>query len=58
MASQAPQTVRALRPDLPAAQADALDAALALVLTRAPNDRQHDGDAWAGALRELRQSVF
>lgn len=58
MASQAPQTVRALRPDLPAAQATALDAVLATVMTRAPGDRQHDGDAWAGALRQLRQSVF
>jgi serine/threonine protein kinase len=58
MASRAPQTVRALRPDLPAAQADALDVALAAVLTRTPLDRQHDGDAWADALRRVRQSVF
>jgi serine/threonine protein kinase len=58
MASRAPQTVRALRPDLPTAQANALDAALAAVLTRTPLDRQHDGDAWADALRRVRQSVF
>jgi len=58
MASQAPQTVRALRPDLPPAQAAALDAVLAPVLARAPAERQHDGDAWAGALRQAWESVF
>jgi len=58
MASSAPQTVRALRPDLPAAQAEALDAALAAVLTRTPLGRQGDGDAWAATLRQVRQSVF
>ena len=58
MATQAPQTVRALRPDLPAAQAAALDRLLAPVLARAPAERQRDGDAWANALRQVRQSVF
>ncbi|MDP1693341.1 MAG: serine/threonine-protein kinase [Burkholderiaceae bacterium] len=58
MATQAPQTVRALRPDLPVAQADALDAVLAPVLAPASADRQRDGDAWASALRRLRRSVF
>ncbi|MES2956591.1 MAG: serine/threonine-protein kinase [Pseudomonadota bacterium] len=58
MASQAPQTVSALRTDLPAAQAGALDAALAQVLTRSATERQRDGDAWAAGLRQLRQSVF
>ena len=58
MATQAPQTVRALRPDLPAAQAAALDRLLAPVLAREPAERQRDGDAWANALRQVRQSVF
>ena len=58
MATQAPQTVRMLRPDLPAAQATALDAVLAPVLTRSPAERQRDGDAWASALRAVQQSVF
>ena len=58
MATQAPQTVRTLRPDLPAAQAAALDRLLAPVLARAPAERQRDGDAWANALRQVRQSVF
>ena len=58
MATQAPQTVRTLRPDLPAAQAAALDRLLAPVLAREPAERQRDGDAWANALRQVRQSVF
>jgi eukaryotic-like serine/threonine-protein kinase len=58
MASQAPQTVRELRPDLPATQAAVLDAALAPVLARSPAERERDGDAWASELRQLRQSVF
>ncbi len=58
MATQAPQTVRTLRPDLPAAQAAALERLLAPVLARAPAERQRDGDAWASALRQVRQSVF
>ena len=58
MASQGPQTVSALRTDLPVAQAEALDEALAQVLTRSPAERQRDGDAWAKPLRHLRQSVF
>jgi eukaryotic-like serine/threonine-protein kinase len=58
MATQAPQTVRALRPDLPPAQASAIDAVLASVITRTPGERQRDGAAWAAALRRLRQSVF
>jgi len=58
MASQAPQTVRALRPDLLPAPAAALDAVLAPVLARAPAERLHDGDAWAGALRQAWESVF
>ena len=58
MATQVPRSVRVLRPDLPAAQAAALDAALARVLTRAPTQRESDGDTWAADLRTLRQSVF
>jgi serine/threonine-protein kinase len=58
MATQAPQAVQRLRPDLPAAHAAVLDAVLAHVLTRAPAERQRDGDAWASALRMARQSVF
>lgn len=58
MASQAPLTVRALRPDLPSAQAAVLDAVLAPVLARAPAERERDGDAWASELRQVRQSVF
>ena len=58
MATQAPQTVRSLRPDLPAMQAAALDRLLAPVLARAPAERQRDGDAWANALLQVRQSVF
>ncbi len=58
MATQAPQTVRMLRPELPAAQTAALDAVLALVLARSPAERQRDGDAWASALRAVQQSVF
>ena len=58
MASQVPQTVRELRPDLPATQATVLDAALAPLLARSPAERERDGDAWASELRQLRQSVF
>jgi serine/threonine-protein kinase len=58
MANEAPQTVRALRPDLPPEQAIAIDATLALVQSRSPGERETDGDAWAKALRELRRSVF
>ena len=58
IASQAPLTVRALRPDLPAMQAAVLDAALAPVLARSPAERERDGDAWASELRQVRQSVF
>ena len=58
MATQAPHSVRALRPDLPEAQAAALDAVLAPVRTRAPGERLSDGDAWARALREVARSVF
>ena len=58
MATQAPQTVRMLRPELPAAQTAALDAVLALVLARSPAERQRDGDTWASALRAVQQSVF
>lgn len=58
MATLTPQTVRALRPDLPGEQASALDAALALVQTRSPLDRESDGDAWAATLREMKRSVF
>ncbi len=58
MATQAPQTVRMLRPDLPAVQAAALDAVLAPVLARSPAERQRDGDAWAASLRAVQQSVF
>lgn len=58
MATQAPQSVQALRPDLPAAQAAALDAVLAPVQVRAAAERLGDGDAWARALRALGQSGF
>ena len=58
MATQAPQTVRALRTDLPAAQSDAVDMALARVLARSPADRERDGDAWATLLRQIGGSVF
>jgi eukaryotic-like serine/threonine-protein kinase len=58
IATKAPLTVRASCPDLPTAQAGALDAALASVLNRSPADRQSDGDAWASALRQLQRSVF
>ena len=58
MTTQAPQTVRMLRPDLPTAQSAALDAVLGPVLTRSPAERQRDGDAWASALRNVQQSVF
>ena len=51
MATQAPQSVQALRPDLPAAQGAALDAVLAPVQARDPAERLADGDAWARALR-------
>ena len=52
MATQAPQSVRSLRPDLPAKLGASLDAVLALVLARAPADRLGDGDVWAHALRQ------
>jgi len=58
MATQAPLTVRAARPELPAAQAAALDAALSDVLARAPSERQGDGEAWARTLRDVGRSVF
>ena len=58
MTTQAPQTVRMLRPDLPTAQSAALDAVLGPVLTRSPAERERDGDAWASALRNVQQSVF
>ncbi len=58
MATQAPRSVRVLRPDLTPAQAAALDAVLALVSARAPADRLADGDVWAKALRDLGQSGF
>lgn len=51
MATQAPQSVQALRPDLAAAQGAALDAVLAPVQARDPAERLADGDAWAHALR-------
>ena len=58
IAAQAPQTVRALRPELPATQAAVLDAALAPVLARDAASRERDGQAWASELRQLRHSVF
>ncbi len=51
IATQAPRSVRALRPDLPAATAMALDKLLEPALARARLDRLADGEAWAGALR-------
>ncbi len=51
MATQAPRSVQALRPDLPAAAAAALDDVLEPALARARLDRPADGDAWAAALR-------
>jgi serine/threonine protein kinase len=51
IATQAPRSVRALRPDLPATTAQALDKLLEPALARARLDRPTDGDAWAGALR-------
>ena len=56
MATQTPRTVQELRPDLPAAQAAALDALLRPVRARAPTDRLGDGDAWARALRDGTQA--
>ncbi len=52
MATQAPRTVRALRPDLPAGTVMALDKLLGPTLARARLDRPADGDAWAAALRQ------
>jgi serine/threonine protein kinase len=51
IATQAPRTVRSLRPDLPAATAAALDKLLEPALTRSRLDRLADGDAWAAAMR-------
>jgi len=51
IATDAPRTVRALRPDLPAATAMALDKLLEPALARTRLDRLVDGDAWAGDLR-------
>lgn len=53
MATQAPQSVRAVRPDLTAAQAEALDAVLAPLLCRVAAPSASDGAAWATALRQL-----
>ena len=58
IATHEPHSVLALRPDLPAAQAAALDTVLAPVRKRAPGERLSDGDAWARALREVVRSVF
>jgi serine/threonine-protein kinase len=58
MVTQPPQTVRAARPDLPAALAAAMDGALQEVLAREPHERQSDGEAWARALRGIGRSVF
>lgn len=55
MATQAPRSVQAVRPDLSAAQAEALDAALAPLLHRATVPGGSDGTAWAAALRALSQ---
>ena len=52
MATQPPHTVSDLRPDLPRAQAAALDAVLLPVRARSPNERLGDGDVWARALRD------
>jgi eukaryotic-like serine/threonine-protein kinase len=54
MATQAPQSVRAVRPDLNAAQAAALDAVLAPMLSRVAGPSASDGEAWAVALLQLR----
>jgi serine/threonine-protein kinase len=51
IATQAPRTVRELRPDLPATTAMALDKLLEPALARARLDRLADGDTWAGDLR-------
>jgi serine/threonine-protein kinase len=53
IATQAPRTVRGLRPDLPAATAMALDKLLEPALARARLDRPTDGDAWAATLRRV-----
>jgi serine/threonine-protein kinase len=53
MASEAPRTVQGLRPDLPPAQAAALDAVLAPALARAPGERVAVGTHWARSLRDL-----
>ena len=53
IATQAPRTVRELRPELPAGVAMALDNALEPALARARLDRPDDGDAWAAALRRV-----
>jgi len=57
IATQAPRTVRALRPDLPAAVAMALDNVLEPVLARSRLDRLADGEAWANALRRAGPSL-
>jgi eukaryotic-like serine/threonine-protein kinase len=43
----------ALRPDLPPAHADALDALLSHLLAADPAQRQRDGDAWAAGARAM-----
>ena len=53
VATQAPLDLAALRPDLPAAVAAPLSAALASVLQRDPAQRLADGRAWAATLREI-----
>lgn len=53
MATQAPQSVQTVRPDLNAAQAAALDAVLAPMLSRVAAQSASDGAAWAAALRQL-----
>jgi serine/threonine-protein kinase len=51
VAHAAPRPLAAVRPDLPAARAAAIDALLAPLLAKAPAERLRDGDAWAARAR-------
>jgi eukaryotic-like serine/threonine-protein kinase len=53
VAAGVPRPLRDLRPDLPAANADALDALLSHLLARDAAQRQRDGDAWATGARAM-----
>jgi eukaryotic-like serine/threonine-protein kinase len=53
VATGMPRPIGALRPDLPAAHADALDALLSHLLAHDATQRQRDGDAWAAGARAM-----